>query len=247
MANKQATNKRVSDFQVYLEDDTNNLIKATPCTAMGDKLHLNAASPHALVDVTTPHVHVKLPAHRVFLRIRYVEGKIQCTEVTGTVIIPNVQSSQKYFSSYLSEDSIVEVDIHNITKDSYFVYPNDINNYFVPPNNYMFLGQLIAYRGNKVTSIWYMEPLYAIENHSQLRFNISKINELPGTWGPLEQAYRTILSKRATQAAIPSHTTPLSNNGASIPKASSSLLNPGTQLLRIASTIRGGNRFLIKP
>ena len=214
-------NKRLPDFEIYSESG-DEFTKAAPCILTGLPLSKYASSNHALLDVAIDTVYVQLPKHRVFLRVRNVGKRIEFEEVTGLVQVPNTTTIKRYNESYLSDGSIVEIDFQHINKDSYFIYPNDINNYFVPPNTYLLMGQLVAYRGNKVTSIGYAESL---ELFGSIGPNISKISDLPPIWRYAEQEYLSIMQRR---------------NSTNAPS------EPGKQLLKVASTIRGGNRFLIR-
>ncbi|MBC8436782.1 hypothetical protein H8D85_00500 [bacterium] len=211
--------KHLADFEIH-SNTADEFTKALPCTLTGMPLSKWASSNSGLLDASVDTVYVQLPKHRVFLRCTGIKDNLAFEEVTGLIEVPSVTHIKNYHESYLSIGSIIEVDFENITPNSFFRYKGDIDTRRIKPTAYLLVGNLVAYRGNKVTTIAYTESL---ELFGPIGPNIRKINDLPPVLAALEQDFRAICKTRYTNKAP---------------------LSLGTQVLCIASTACRGNRHL---
>jgi hypothetical protein len=219
MAYKSHYKKPLSDFEIYSKVGE-EFTKARPCTSTGMPLGNWASSNSGLLDVHQDTVYVQLPAHRVFFRCTGVKDELAFKEVTGMIEVPSVTHIKQYNEAYLSIGSIIEVDFENITLKSYFRYTGDIDTRRIKPSTYLLVGNLVAYRGSKVTTIAYAESL---ELFGSIGPNIRKINDLPPVWACLEQEFLSTSKTRHINQVFQ---------------------KTGTQVLRIASTACRGNRHL---
>jgi len=205
------------EFEIYLERGNGEYIKQHKCTALGDRTRFPGAS-SALIPSSMDNIVVKLPNHRVFI----VLGPAGPQEIKGMVNLPVVSGLYQMYGMYMSAGSILEVDSKYIQYKDKYRFPRDINHKLVPPGaTYLFVGQLALWRGNKVTTVGYLE---AEPENRDLRIgpNLIKNSYLPPLKTLLEQEHlRIVQNDQTKQHAV------------------------GTRVLEYAASINYHNRYLV--
>lgn len=201
------------DFEIYLKSGS-EYIKQQMCTELGESVPHNGQSPSARVSLAEEALYIMLPKHRIFLQLN--KNK-KFKPINGMVQLPTIGT---YFSSkehYMTPGSIIEVDKHYVTSDSYFKWQRDINHKLVPPATYLFVGQLILWRGADVTTVSYCE-------HVSIGPILRKISNLSPWISALEQVYTSIQRN---------------------PQHPSQIKHVGDVVLKTASQINYGNQYLV--
>jgi len=222
-------------FEIYSKAADGKYTQHSPSTITGVPLKNSIDS--ALVPLSQKYLFVKLPSHRVFVRQGYKlvqqtnprmrdrKFKNRLTtfnEITGMASLPVIDRLDKVRQAYMSNTAVIELDLASIGSNDCYQFDKDINTKVIPPGGYLLAGQLVFVRGADVTSVVYIE---LDSSTTRKRYPVlRKIGDLHGSNALLEQAYQDIQRTRATK----NHVT-----------------YPGSQVLRVASTINFSNQYLV--
>ena len=222
-------------FEIYSKAADGKYTQHPPCTITGVPLKNPVDS--ALVPLSQKYLFVKLPSHRVFVRQGYkvVEQThprmrnrkfknrlITFNELTGMASLPVINRLDNIRQVYMSNAAVIELDLASIGSNDCYQFEKDINTQAVPPGGYLLAGQLVFVRGAEVTSVVYVE----LDSSTTRRYYpvLRKTGDLHGSNALLEQAYQDIQRARATKKRV---------------------TYPGSQVLRVATTINFSNQHLI--
>jgi len=216
-------------FEIYSKDKEGKYNKHQPCTSVGTAV--KHASESALIPLSEKYIFVKLPSHRVFVRQSFNSNvqsrgrrkikQIVFNEISGMTALPFISRMQQLKQVYMSTGSIIELDLASIGANESYLYPNDINTKIIKPGGYLLAAQLVLIRGQNVSSVAYAE---LGETTSRIYPPLRSIGDHHAESALLEQAYQEIQRKRA---------------------ANKHITYPGSQVLKMASTIHYGNRYLL--
>ena len=208
------------DFEIHSKQG-----KHAPCTQHAEPLTGDtSSSPHALVPSGSGPVTIKLPDHRIFLKLVKKDGKTMFKEVKGTVNVPDCTSYWQYVSQYLKPGSIIEVDVHYLKDSAKYARTGDIDHTYVPVGNYLYAAQLCTYHGSSMCSVHYFERAFN-DSDSHIQPILRNINHLPPLWQQMEQECQRIYRERQT-AGITIH--------------------PGSTVLKFASTVNKSISHLVQ-
>lgn len=206
------------EFEIYIDLGNDEYIKQQKCTALGERPRFPGEN-SALVALEKHDIVVKLPSHRVFVLL----GPNGPEQVEGMVNLPLVCSVGQLQSSYMALGAIMELDSKFITKDDYFRYPSDINHKLVQPgSSYLFVGQVVLWRGQDVTTVSYAEVEPEYRGDIRTWPNLLKNSNLPPSYASLEQAHLQIVQASPEKQPY-----------------------AGTRVLEYAAGIHYGNRHLV--
>ena len=204
------------DFEIFTKEG-NTLIKHPPCNEFAEPLQDSIqSSSHALVPMGQGPIHIKLPDHRVFLKLNKKGGNTTFEEVKGTVNVPDCSSWWNLVSGYLKPGAIIEVDVRYIKDTDKYARTGDIVRKYVPTGSYFYAAQLCVYRGSSLCTVGYYEKPSEGNSDTNISPVLRKIDNLPPLWQQLEQECQRIYRERQS-------------NGESI--------YPGSTILKFASTV----------
>lgn len=179
------------DFEIYLKDGS-DYIKLQMCNELGIPTQGSQQASSALVPLKEKDLYIKLPDHRVFLSL--TRNK-QFVPVNGMVQLPTIGN---YFSSkknYLKTNSIIEIDKHYVGGNSHYRWKQDINHQLVAPATYLFVGQLVLWRGASVTTVGYM-------THRAIGPILRKIGNLSPILASADQAYMEAITSSSQASNV---------------------------------------------
>ena len=178
-------------FGVYSKKD-GTLIQHPPCNEFAEPLQDSIqSSSHAIVPLGQGPLHIKLPEHRVFLRLNKKDGHITFQEAKGTVNVPDCSSWWTLTSGYMKPGSIIEADVRYIKDTDKYSRTGDIVRKYVPTGSYFYAAQLCVYRGSSLCTVGYFEKP-ANSTDTNIQPILRKINTLPPLWQQMEQECQRI-------------------------------------------------------
>lgn len=212
------------DFEVFTKDG-NTLVKHPPCNEFAEPLNDSiTSSSHALVPMGQGPIKVKLPEHRIFLKLNKKGGDITFEEVKGTVNVPDCSSWWNLVSLYMTPGSIIEVDVRYFKESDKYATEGDIDRKYVPNGNYFYAAQLCVYRGSTLCTVGYFEKP-SNDQDTSIQPILRKIDNLPPLWQQMEQECQRIYRERV-------------DNGITI--------HPGITALKFASTVDNYTKHLVQ-
>ena len=203
------------DYKLFLKEN-NQMVEQQPCKWDASPIKGDlTGSPYALIPSSKSPVHIKLPEHRIFLKLNKTKEGLKFQEIKGTVNVPDCSSWFTLCSMYMKPGAIIEVDVRYLKETDKYAREGDIDKSLVPVGNYLYAAQLCLYRGSTLTTVGYFETP-ATDPDSDIQPILRKIDNLPVLWQQMEQECQKIYRERQS-------------NGITI--------YPGNTVLRFASTI----------
>jgi len=185
------------DYEVYTKEG-NTMVKHPPCNEFAELLNDSiTSSSHAIVPMGQGPIHVKLPEHRVFLRLGKKAGNMTFEEVKGTVNVPDCSSWWTLTSQYMKPGAIIEVDVRYFKETDKYATEGDINREYVPNGSYFYAAQLCVYRGSSQVTVGYFEKP-STDKDTGIQPILRKIDNLPPLWQQMEQECQRVYRERVS-------------------------------------------------
>ena len=211
------------DFKLFSKEN-NQLVEQQPCDWDASPIKGDlSGSPYALTP-GSKHIHVKLPEHRVFLKLNKAPEGVKFEEVKGTVNVPDCSSWYTLNAMYMKPGAIIEVDVRYIKETDKYAREGDINKTLVPNGSYFYAAQLCLYRGSTMTTVGYFERP-STDPDSNIQPILRNINHLPVLWQQMEQECQKIYRERQTKGID---------------------IYPGITALKFASTVDSYTKHLVQ-
>ena len=212
------------DYKLFLKEN-NQMVEQQPCDWDASPIKGDLeGSPYALIPSSKSPVHIKLPEHRIFLKLDKANEGLTFKEIKGTVNVPDCSSWFTLQSMYMRPGAIIEVDVRYIKETDKYAHEGDIDKGFVPNGSYFYAAQLCLYRGSTLTTVGYFERP-STDPDSSIQPILRKIDTLPPLWQQMEQECQKIYRERQS-------------NGITI--------YPGNTALRFASTVDQYTKHLVQ-
>ena len=212
------------DYKLFLKEN-NQMVEQQPCEWDASPIKGDlSGSPYALIQSSKNPVHIKLPEHRVFLKMNKTKEGLKFQEIKGTVTVPDCSSWFTLCSMYLRPGAIIEVDVRYVKETDKYAKVGDIDKSLVPNGSYFYAAQLCLYRGSEMTTVGYFERPVT-DPESSIQPILRKIDTLPPLWLQMEQECQKIYRDRQS-------------NGITI--------YPGNTVLKFSSTVDKHTAHLVQ-
>ena len=203
------------DYRLFLKEN-NQMVEQQPCEWDASPIKGDlSGSPYALIPSSKNPVHVKLPKHRIFLKLNKTREGLKFQEIKGTVNVPDCSSWYTLQSMYMKPGAIIEVDVRYIKETDKYAREGDIDKSFISNGSYFYAAQLCLYRGSTMTTVGYFERPSS-DPESSIQPILRNINYLPPLWQQMEQECQRIYRERQSKGET---------------------IHPGITVLKFASTV----------